>query len=506
MKVAGWILACASGISVCSGLSLPAACKTRSAGQDPAKQAQSSTPEPSSPCFCDQKKPGHTGHSPATPKPTCDSCDCEKQKAACSLALVADQAIRSADLGRYYLESGQYGAAFAACQGALKLASALQPARDCELEAIRNLQRERKGKLQAILSVVDARLSRGEVDEAFSEIALIRSDLAPPQSPLGEFDEQMNADVAVRLSRAKWTKWFTWISAALPILFWTILKILAVIAIAILAWRFLLSATSLYFRHKRYRTRRLDSEVVDWVVWSIRDAQDCGCAGPVMDALNPNNNPLLNKALKPSSLLLVPKLAAVNETNAGDNGESLAWRDFLDPPREAIDMEILPLESFQKHRFIQIEAFDELDIKVGAVEAKGIVGLLRTLRKWLDRGLPAAQGTVYSMPAEGIDGRSYACVRITCNWTTELQALSSQEPPSPDRDGEGESEGESKPGDETLSVFASSVHDPSIDAVALSAQRAAFKLFHRLVTNSSPTYSTAVANFHQGIALIDEYI
>jgi hypothetical protein len=158
---------------------------------------------------------------------------------------------------------------------------------------------------------------------------------------------------------------------------------------------------------------------------------------------------------------------------------------------------------------IQIEAFDELDVKVGSVEAKGIVSLFRTLRKWLDRGLPAAQGTVYTLP-QGADGQSYACVRITCNWTTELQALSSPRDSSStgeDRqDGEELSADEDSPGDETLSVFASSAHDPSIDAIALSAQRAAFKLFHRLATKSSPTYATAVANFHQGVALIDEYI
>jgi hypothetical protein len=414
--------------------------------------------------------------------------------------MAGEQAARDSDLGRYYLDHGQYEAALTVCQGALKLNGTLQPARACVEQTILKLQEMRREKLSARLAVVDARLLRGEVDEAFAEIARIQDYLAPAMSPLGDFDKQMNADVAARLNRAKWLKWLPWIFTSLPVLFWTILKICGVVVAGWLVWLLLVFVRELYLRHQKYRTRKLESEGVDWTVWSIRDAQNQGAAGPVMDALNPQNNPLLNKPLKPSSLLLVPSLAATHHAAVDDTKESPIWRDFLDPPRDAIDMEILPLREFEKHRFIQIEAFDELDVKVAGVEAKGLIGLLRTLRKWIDRGLPAAQGMVYTLSSKGAEGQSYACVRITCNWTTAQKALSS---PAPRND---PSEHEDSPEDETLSVFASSVENPSIDAVALSAQRAAFKLFHRLVTKSSPTYATAVANFHQGVELIDEYI
>jgi hypothetical protein len=161
-------------------------------------------------------------------------------------------------------------------------------------------------------------------------------------------------------------------------------------------------------------------------------------------------------------------------------------------------MEVLPLKEFQKHRFIQVEAFDELDVKVAGVEAKGLIGLFRTLRKLLDRGLPAAQGIVYRLRTGGAAPQSYACVRITCNWTADVKALTRN------RKRHHRSDDEDDRQDETVSVFASTADDLSIDAIALSAQRAAFKLFHRLALRSSSAYATAVANFHQGVELIDQ--
>lgn len=421
--------------------------------------------------------------------------------------MAEEEAKRDVDLSNnFYLKKGHYEAALKACQEALKLASNWEPARECEEKAIERLREERKKELSARLELVDARLWRGEADEAFTEVARLRSELAPPQSPLGNFDGEMNAEVSSRLNLAKRLKWAIW---GVPIIFWTSLRALAVVLALVVALYLLRLVIELILRHQRYRTTRLGAETIDWTVWSIRDSQDQGGAGPVMDALNPSNNPLLREQLKPSSLLLVPPLAVVDGVEMENDEECPVWRDFLDESRQAIDMEDLPsLKELRRHRFNQMEAFDELDVKFGSIQAKGIVGLFRAIGKWLDRGLPAAQGTVYTL-VEGTGGQSYACVRITCNWTTELQALSGQggepslgvHPPGGVRE-----QDENGPADETISVYASTANDPSIDAVALSAQRAGFKLFHRLVKKSSPSYATAVANFHQGVKLIDEYI
>lgn len=503
MKLLGWISTCGVFLSFVAGLPACSATNTNRAQEKPSVETQ--TPATVVSCRCGTKTPA-LGNPAAVHKPRCDySCDCERQKSACSLALAQEQASREADLGEFYLDQGQYEAAWVTCQGALKLAGNWEPARDCESEAIRGLKEERTKKLSARLDIVDARLWRAEADEAFVEIARIRTDLAPAGSPLGDFDKDMNDEIGKRLSRAKWLQW---LSRGVPLVLWTFLTILGV-ALALLLGLYLLHlALNLFLRHKRYRTIRLVSDTVDWTVWSIQDSQDQGGAGPVMDALNPSNNPLLREQLKPSSLLLVPLLAAGEGSQIEDDEEHPVWRDFLDEPRLAIDMEALPtLKELRRHRFNQMEAFDELDVKLGGLEAKGIVGLFRAIRKWLDRGLPAAQGTVYPL-SHGPDGQSYACVRITCNWTNELQALSRQAKESvPENEAAGVLEqDENSSADETISVYASTANDPSIDAVALSAQRAGFKLFHRLIKKSSPSYATAVANFHQGVKLIDEYI
>ena len=146
-----------------------------------------------------------TRPSPTVRKPSCDySCECERQKSVCSLAVAQEQAAHEADLGKFYFDQGQYETALVTCQGALKLASNWQPARDCEGKVIKKLQEERRRKLSARLDTVDARLWRAEADEAFAEIGRIRADLTPPGSSLGDFDEGMNAEIAKRLNKAKW--------------------------------------------------------------------------------------------------------------------------------------------------------------------------------------------------------------------------------------------------------------------------------------------------------------
>jgi hypothetical protein len=496
------IFTCIAAFGFCAGVCLPVSAQTSNGGEsDP----QTKSTEPMVSCHC--KVPVPHGHSQPVHKPAPDNpCDAERQKAECAFKIAQEQAKREAELGRYYVAQGQFDAAFNVCEAALQHDGSLPAARECHEWAIHGLQRERQEKFYERLKLVDARIRHAEPDEALLELERTQAELAPDHSPLGGFDKDMNQSVVDRFDWATRAKRLIRSLAALPSLLWNLVKIFGVIAAGILLIRLIILAWRFYKRHKKYSIRGPDSETVEWTVWSILDVDDRGGSGPVMDALNPASNPLLKEPLRPSSLLLVPPLPAINGTNGGDDHEPAAWRDFLDEPRAAIDMEKLPsLSDFQKHRFNQVEAFDEFDIKVGSVEAKGIVGLLRTLRKWLDSGLPAAQGTVYTLKGEGPDKQTYACVRITCNWTVEKQVSSEPSTAPTDADRKNGHE-HSNVADETLSVYASSAHDASIDAVALSAQRAAFKLFHRLLKRSTPTYATAVANFHQGVRLIDEYI
>jgi hypothetical protein len=451
-------------------------------------------------CNCPSTKAAVTAPAPhAPPKPpalrsvkSSTFCDGEKEKSVCALALAKEQAERDVDLGNYNIEHQHLAAAYQECQEGLKLSPSLPTARSCVDTVIHELQTERRATLFHKLSAVDARLYRGHIDEALSEIDKIDAELEPTGSPLGVFDGVMDESVESRWKIATILTWLSWILTELPVVFWVMVKALAALFAVIVCLVVLRSAWKTYKRHTKYKNKRLKSPVIEWNVWSIQDKQNRGAAGPVMDALNTANNPLLSRQFIPSSLLLVPSFAL----NWGT--ESLVWRDFLDRPREPIDMEVLPLKEFQKHRFIQVEAFDELDVKVAGVEAKGLIGLFRTLRKLLDRGLPAAQGIVYRLRTGGATPQSYACVRITCNWTADVKALTRN------RKRHHRSDDEDDRQDETVSVFASTADDLSIDAIALSAQRAAFKLFHRLALRSSSAYATAVANFHQGVELIDQ--
>ena len=193
MNLLGSVIACEVFLSFFAALN---AASASPAHQSPRPETQS--PSTVVPCSCSTKTPV-PGRLAAAHRPTCDySCDCERQK-SCSLALAQERARREADLGEFYFNRGQYEAAWATCEGALKFAGNWQPARDCEGKAIEKLKEERKRKLSARLDVVDARLWRAEADEAFAEISRIRTDLAPPGSPLGDFDKDMDAEIGKRL-------------------------------------------------------------------------------------------------------------------------------------------------------------------------------------------------------------------------------------------------------------------------------------------------------------------
>jgi hypothetical protein len=409
------------------------------------------------------------------------------------------QADRLTDLGSFYLTKNHPQLAYTTCQEALKADVSSPAARSCVDKAIASLQSDRKSRFYSRLTAIDAELDRGEKSKAIDELSRLHSELVPPDSPLGDFDPAMYRALNTRFSRAKPGIWIPLLFTAARILLWIAISVVALWVLAavlgqIYTWLANRSA---------YRKSRLERQNVDWTVWSILDTRNQGGAGPVMDSLNPLNNPLL-RDFRPSSLLLMPPL---NISGAADPNQPLEiWRDFLDEPRAPIGMEDLPLHLFRRHRFIQEEAFDELDVKIGGFEAKGLIGLIRMARRWADRGLPAAQGLIFTLP-ETNSNKSFACVRITCNWTTALNAMRDSKAMT-DAEEEKTSESVDPEGShgDTLSVFASSEEDPSIDAVALSAQRAAFKLFHRLALKSSPSYSSAVANFHQGVSLLDQYL
>lgn len=401
----------------------------------------------------------------------------------------ADSLFRT-QLGRTYLGLHLNGAALEACKLALTEAgtpdsmSGLDErtaagAKTCLEAALRNSALERSPRLSSELDQID-QMSPYDPDRALLMIATIREKLFPIASGV-EIDKRNLQRLQQSIDRANskqsaWPHRMKRVSSALrktPGLLLHFLEILllflALAAIMLAVWHLSKKRIDAGFAFR-------DGDI-KWTVWSISDPEGRGAAGAVMDALDWESNPLLSDYI-PSSLLLY----SPDDDRTNGLGTPKAWKDLLDEPRTPIDMEVIKKSEFRRHKFVQTEAFEEMDLKIGSIEAKGLLGGFRNLHRMIMRGLPASQGVVYSS-TEGAAKKTHACVRITCNWPDSPAGI-------PD----------------TVSVYASTEDDPRVDAIGLSAQRAAFKLFYRLAQSELPEYSSAVANFHQGVRLIERSI
>src|ERR1700691_1797252 len=449
-------------------------------------------PTVAQPCPCKPTRP----HPKAPGAPCPFSCDCYKSTKACEADVQAREAAQEVALGWQLLKDKHYRLAYSHCEIALKLDPGWKDAELCMHFALVNLQWDRNKKLYAMLAPVDALLWRGDLEKANEAMRAVYAEASSNADPaLGRVPDQVVDDIAARSRGIR----------NLGVVSGPALDLVGLIVLLLLLWwlrKRLLRLWDAYRRNEELRSRPLEStKRVDWKVWSITDAANRGYGGPLMDALDVDNNPLLCQR-KPSSLLLVPSFHPEFHPDGEESEPFKLWRDFLDTPRELIGMEKLPtLAELRRHRFVQQQAFEDLDLKVGAFDAKGVVGLMRIIQRFRNRRLPGVQATIYRLSPDDTKGAALACVRITCYWTRPNSAQNGDE-------GTGsEAEEPQRNEDKTVSVFASRQDNPAIDATALSAQRAAFKLFYRLVREGdSPHYATAVACFHQGLSLINQYL
>lgn len=276
----------------------------------------------------------------------------------------------------------------------------------------------------------------------------------------------------------------------------------AVVAAALL---FILYKVLDFIRFLRRRTKFADlGGVIPWTVSSILDDTKQSAAGAIMDALNVDYNPLFDD-LPVSSLLAVPVLllppkAEAEAEKRGSDPEISVWRDFMfefpEQKRGLLrsQLEDIDKKKFAKHRFMQVKVFDEFNLKVGGLEtAPGTV--IRNLRRWWEEGWPSVTGTV---TIERCDDVSFASVRLIGNigdlrkpdYSTDFKA------------GKDATLEELFSGERTISVFASTEIDQYTDAVALAAQRAAFRFFYRLLRPGEANLAIAASSYRQGVRLL----
>jgi hypothetical protein len=286
---------------------------------------------------------------------------------------------------------------------------------------------------------------------------------------------------------------------------------------AILYW-VLLQIRNAY-RRLYWRTFANPEYVIRWSVSSIADETKQSAAGALIDSLNVDYNPLFQK-LYTSSFLAAPP--ALLPPGAPGDPSTFVFRnlfiDLLGLPSDLVRKHLSPLiedlyiPTFARHRFTQVKAYEDINLKLGAVEAS-LGAIANTIRSWWMRGWPSVTGSVLF---ETVNEQQFASIRLIANFGTSGGGLVNAL--FPDRVPEQMDEEEmvldespealrqffSQDQDRTLSVFASTQADEAADAVALASQRAAFRLLYRLARRpADPGLAVAASSFRQGVRLLN---
>ncbi len=398
-------------------------------------------------------------------------------------------------LGRRYLDHAFWQEASQHCAAAAALDPALAGVSDCLFGSSQGLRGEADVRLRARLALIRALIRNDDLSGARKELDSLAA-LAPLPPAVEAARTALAAELAERSSRA-WpnnlpsffglAEWLpTAVSVAGHLLFYVLAAYAAYSLCKLLrhalAWR--------YFR-------RLKAPVV-WRVWPIADSTGQSSAGAVIDALNARFNPLFFPLFTSSFLAAPPAL---------DAGGNLApvLRNFLTTlsthgARQPLSrfIENLDEQLPTRHVFHQVAAFEDMSVKLGAIEGS-LGSVVRNLERWWKKGRPSVTGSVMF---EDAANRRFASVRLVCNYGTgsrragiavghaghriELNDLFAQET--------------------TISVFASNPVDEAADAMAMAAQRAAFRLHYRLYMPTEPLLAIAASSYRQGVRLLNNIL
>jgi hypothetical protein len=251
-----------------------------------------------------------------------------------------------------------------------------------------------------------------------------------------------------------------------------------------------------------------------WIVWSIKDESEAGAAGAVIEALDVRANPLIApfiqsdksmamEATARRQLLLAPPFleSPVFKDDLAFRGESMlsniVWKDYLGSGYSLTFVEDIVFSNNKfRPNFRLNEAYEEVNLKFGSFEVRGMMGLLALRKRLRLRNCKNVLGFVSRSKTSGN------------GWSVRLNA---QVPKSLTN---------TKP-NLVASVWADTADTDYGDPLGLVAQRAAFKLITRIaddnrfeqqdeqykaqrrLTPPKSKYDTnnihAIANFRQGV-------
>lgn len=405
--------------------------------------------------------------------------------------------------GRTYLRNHLWKNGLADCDAAAQLSFSPEVF-DCIRTAVEEGRRQRREYLYKQLDLVDTEIEHKNFDAADNTLGQVTTRLAAdisslgPLSPGDEHELGRKRDWAVK-AREKAANFPT--SFAVSVL-QVVETILLYIAILLVAYGVLVTLRAVL----QFLWRHWDRPNYIWRVWTITDKTDQQASGAVMDALNFRLNPLF-RPIETSSLLALPPglddekvLSAVHIRTA--------LRNFLIStqqvrPLVSLWMEVLPWRYLIRHRFLQVNAFEEdLTVKLGGVLEGSLSSFFRIPNRWFRRGMPAVTGAVSTID---MNDKKYVLIRLVGNW--DRQGRRQSDPAKQYYAGPGVWPESLFSKEETLSAYASTEIQPAGDAVALSAHRAAFRFLYRLAIQfNQPNLAIAASSYIQGVRLLEFYL
>jgi hypothetical protein len=471
----------------------------------------------------------------------CHSQGTQKPKPAPPTCVDPKRATCEYRLGMLYLGLHRWDDALQHCSTAIAVDSANPAPAQCYSSAQESIRKERESAVSRGTDLVHSLTDKGAYAAAQDQLNTLKTNESQATAKYGR-DEQAAEQIdesTTYLAQAQQHEWPASLHSSLGLREWlpgvvSVIGRIAVLCLTVLILFLILLILRSIYRNLQWMGVSNVRRPIVWSVSSIADSTNQSAAGALIDSLNVYYNPLFQQ-LYTSSFLAAPP-ALVPAGTAGDP-PSFMWRNFLTDllglPADTVRIYVSDLieridyPSLARHRFRQVMAYESINLKLGFVDAS-LGSIVSTFQTWWNRGLPSVTGSVL---IEEIGAKKFASVRLTSNFgisrkykkipearnNAGIQGNETGATPNetdtaragagfvaPDEDLKPETLRDFFSEERTLSVFASTPIDESVDAVALASQRAAFRLLYRLAKRpGDPGLAVAASSYRQGVRLLN---